>query len=149
MCIRDSHYLVRTSWVVGDGKNFVKTMAGLAERGIKPSVVGDQTGRLTFTADLAAGIIHLLSTEADFGTYNLSGEGPVVSWLEVARRVYELLGRDPGEVMSVTTEEYYAGQEDIAPRPAHSTLDLSKIKATGFTPHDSMRRLDAYVETLR
>ena len=143
------HYLVRTSWVVGDGKNFVKTMAGLAERGIKPSVVGDQTGRLTFTADLAAGIIHLLSTEADFGTYNLSGEGPVVSWLEVARRVYELLGRDPGEVMSVTTEEYYAGQEDIAPRPAHSTLDLSKIKATGFTPHDSMRRLDAYVETLR
>jgi len=27
------HYLVRTSWVVGDGKNFVKTMLSLAERG--------------------------------------------------------------------------------------------------------------------
>ena len=56
------HYLVRTSWVVGDGKNFVKTMASLAAKGVKPSVVADQTGRLTFTADLAAGIIHLLVT---------------------------------------------------------------------------------------
>lgn len=142
------HYLVRTSWVVGDGKNFVKTMASLAERGIKPSVVGDQTGRLTFTADLAAGIIHLLSSEAEFGTYNLSGEGPVVSWFDVARRVYELLGHDPSEVTAVSTEEYYAGQEGIAPRPAHSALDLSKIKATGFIPQDSMQRLEAYVETL-
>jgi dTDP-4-dehydrorhamnose 3,5-epimerase len=53
------HYVLRVSWVVGDGKNFVRTMKGLAERGIKPSVVGDQFGRLTFTEDLAEGIKHL------------------------------------------------------------------------------------------
>ena len=142
------HYLVRTSWVVGDGRNFARTMAALAGRGIAPRVVADQTGRLTFTADLAAGIIHLLSTGADPGTYNLSGEGPVVSWCDVARRVYELVGHDPAEVTPVTTAEYYAGREGIAPRPLSSALDLSKIESAGFVPGDSMERLDAYVPTI-
>ncbi len=53
------HYLVRASWVVGEGKNFVRTMASLAGRGIDPTVVADQTGRLTFTDDIARGIRHL------------------------------------------------------------------------------------------
>ena len=143
------HYLVRTSWVVGDGRNFAKTMASLAARGISPSVVDDQTGRLTFTTDLAAGIIHLLRTGADFGVYNLSGEGPVVSWYDIAKRVYELSGRSADDVTAVSTQEYYAGQEAIAPRPLRSALDLSKIEATGFTPANSMERLDAYVATLQ
>lgn len=143
-----AHYLVRTSWVVGDGKNFIKTMAGLADRGIRPSVVSDQRGRLTFTTDLAAGIIHLLSSRPDYGVYNISGEGPVVSWAEVATRVYRLLGHDPDEVSPVTTAEYYEGREGIAPRPLNSALDLSKIEATGFTPGNSMDRLDAYVASL-
>lgn len=143
------HYLVRTSWVVGDGRNFARTMAELAAKGVRPSVVSDQTGRLTFTTDLAAGIIHLLGTRAEFGTYNLSGEGPVVSWADVARRVYELMGHGADEVTPVTTAEYYAGQESIAPRPLQSALDLSRIEATGFTPADSMERLAAYVGTLR
>ena len=142
------HYLVRTSWVVGAGKNFAKTMASLAARSVRPAVVSDQVGRLTFTADLAAGIIHLLSTGADYGTYNLSGEGPVVSWCDVAKRVYELAGRSADEVTPVTTEEYYSGQEGIAPRPLISTLDLSKIETIGFTPADSMRRLEEYVSAL-
>ena len=104
------HYIVRTSWVVGDGKNFIKTMASLADRGISPSVVSDQVGRLTFTADLAQGIIHLLTNEVPYGVYNLSGEGPVMSWAQVAKRVFELCGRDPEDVTEVTTEEYFAGR---------------------------------------
>ncbi|MGK2348319.1 sugar nucleotide-binding protein [Actinomyces sp. W5033] len=142
------HYLVRTSWVVGDGRNFVKTMAALAAQGVKPSVVDDQTGRLTFTTDLAAGIIHLLSSDAEYGTYNISGEGPVVSWWEIAARVYELVGHDRAEVSPVTTADYYVGREDTAPRPLRSSLDLSKIEATGFVPGDSMRRLEEYVHSL-
>lgn len=61
------HWIVRTSWVVGDGNNFVRTMASLADRGAKPNVVDDQFGRLTSTADLAAGIAHLVSTETPVG----------------------------------------------------------------------------------
>jgi dTDP-4-dehydrorhamnose 3,5-epimerase len=54
------HYVLRTSWVIGDGANFVRTMVSLAERGIDPKVVDDQTGRLTFTDDIAATAHHLL-----------------------------------------------------------------------------------------
>ena len=53
------HYIVRTSWVIGDGRNFVRTMLSLAARGVDPSVVNDQFGRLTFTSELARAIRHL------------------------------------------------------------------------------------------
>lgn len=142
------HYLVRTSWVVGDGKNFIKTMLSLAEKGIRPSVVADQIGRLTFTTDLAAGILHLLETKPEYGTYNLSGEGVSVSWAEIAKRVYELAGHDPAEVTPVTTQQYFSGKEGIAPRPLDSRLSLGRIEATGFTPQDSMKVLDTYVRSL-
>ena len=55
------HYILRTSWVIGDGHNFVRTMAALADRGVRPGVVDDQYGRLTFTTDLARAIDHLLA----------------------------------------------------------------------------------------
>jgi dTDP-4-dehydrorhamnose 3,5-epimerase len=35
-------------------------------------------------------------------------------------------------VTPVSTEAYYAGKGSIAPRPARSTLDLSKLEATGY-----------------
>ena len=50
-------------------------MASLADRGIEPSVVNDQIGRLSFTEDIAAGIRHLLESRAAYGTYNLSNDG--------------------------------------------------------------------------
>ena len=140
------HYIVRTSWVIGEGNNFVRTMASLAERGIKPSVVNDQIGRLTFTQDLADGIYHLLNTKPAFGTYNLSNEGPASNWADIAARVYELTGHNPADVTGVTTEEYFAGKEGIAPRPLWSMLDLSKIESTGFMPASWEVRLREYLD---
>ncbi|WP_213928893.1 sugar nucleotide-binding protein, partial [Serratia marcescens] len=49
------HYLVRTSWVFGDGRNFMSVMADLADRGVAPKVVCDQRGRPTWAEDLAKG----------------------------------------------------------------------------------------------
>jgi dTDP-4-dehydrorhamnose 3,5-epimerase len=128
------HYIVRTSWVVGEGNNFVRTMKMLADKGIKPSVVDDQVGRLTFTVDLAKGIKHLLDVEAPFGTYNLSSEGNPASWADIAKKVYELAGKSADDVTPTSTAKYYEGKENISPRPANSMLKLDKIKATGFTP---------------
>lgn len=139
------HYLLRTSWVIGEGNNFVRTMASLAERGIKPSVVNDQIGRLTFTQDLAAAIRHLIESKSPFGTYNLSNEGLASSWADIAAQVYELTGHNPADVTGVTTEEYFAGKEGIAPRPLWSMLDLSKIEATGFIPETWEVRLKEYL----
>ena len=126
------HYLVRTSWVVGDGKNFIATMASLAERGVSPSVVDDQVGRLTHTSNLAAAIAHLVRSRAPYGTYNCTDGGEPVSWADIAKAVYEASGRSADDVTPVSTEQYYAGKEGIAPRPHGSTLDLSKLEATGY-----------------
>ena len=139
------HYLLRTSWVIGDGNNFVRTMASLAERGIKPSVVNDQIGRLTLTKDLAAAIRHLIDSQSAFGTYNLSNEGPASSWADIASQVYALTGHNPADVTGVSTAEYFAGKEGIAPRPLWSMLDLSKIEAAGFIPVSWEIRLKEYL----
>lgn len=141
------HYIARTSWVIGDGNNFVRTMANLAEQGIKPSVVSDQIGRLTFTEDLAAGIKHLLDTNAPFGTYNITNGGEPASWADIAKEVYERSGKPASDVTPVTTTQYYEGKEGIAPRPLQSTLNLDKIKATGYTPRDWKPALLEYLKT--
>ncbi len=144
------HYLMRTSWVVGRGKNFIETMADLADRGVAPSVVDDQVGRLTFTDDLARATAHLLTSGAPYGTYNLTSGGEPGSWADVAREVYRLAGADPAAVTGTTTEAYAAGKGDpVAPRPARSTLDLAKIEATGFVPTDQSVGLTAYLEGRR
>lgn len=128
------HYILRTSWVIGDGNNFVRTMAALAERGVNPSVVDDQLGRLTFADDIAEAIGHLLKQQAEPGTYNVSCDGPPTSWAAVARAVFEALGHDARRVTPTTTEAYFAGKTGIAPRPRHSTLALEKVTAQGFAP---------------
>lgn len=140
------HYILRTSWVVGDGPNFVRTMLGLAARGVCPQVVDDQHGRLTFAADLAAGAAHLLASGAAPGVYNLTGGGPATTWHSVARRVFALAGRDPADVAPVSTADYLAGRP-AAPRPAYSVLDLGKVTATGFAVRDGDEALAEYVRS--
>ncbi|MBG6083552.1 sugar nucleotide-binding protein [Zhihengliuella flava] len=143
-----AHYILRTSWVVGDGKNFVTTMATLAEKGIDPTVVADQFGRLTFASELARAVDHLLRSTADYGAYNMSNGGEVASWADIAARVFKLSGHDPARVSPVSTEEYYAGKMGIAPRPLNSALDLAKVKSTGFAPEDQFVALARYVSSL-
>lgn len=143
------HYIARTSWVVGDGNNFVKTMKNLADKAVEPSCVDDQIGRLTFTEDLAAAIHHLLSTKAPYGTYNVTNEGDSVSWADIAKEVYELADSSAENVTPVSTEEYFKDKEGIAPRPLQSTLDLTKIESTGFIPRDWRVVLRDYVEQLK
>ena len=140
------HYIVRTSWVIGDGRNFVRTMLSLADRGINPAVVDDQRGRLSFTSELAGAIRHLIETSAPYGTYNVSGSGNVMSWADIARQVFTLAGHDPDRVTGVSTDDYFASaSEPIAPRPRNSLLDLTKIASTGFAPAKVDDSLATYV----
>ncbi|AMG84122.1 MULTISPECIES: bifunctional dTDP-4-dehydrorhamnose 3,5-epimerase family protein/NAD(P)-dependent oxidoreductase [Microbacterium] len=142
----ERHYIVRTSWVIGEGGNFVRTMQSLAERGIDPRVVGDQIGRLTFTSDIAAAIAHLVETRAPYGVYNVTGSGDPRSWADIAREVFRLSGHDADRVTAVSTDEYFASATGpVAPRPRNSVLDLAKITATGFVPADADESLAAYL----
>ena len=150
------HYVLRSSWVIGDGRNFVRTMAALSDRVADPgdaldrvSVVDDQVGRLTFTRDMAEAIFHLLYSRAPYGTYDCTGSGRVASWAEVAREVFDLRNGNGDAVAPVSTAEYYAGAEGpVAPRPEHSALDLSRLEATGFSMPDWEQSLREYVRGL-
>jgi dTDP-4-dehydrorhamnose 3,5-epimerase len=139
------HYILRTSWVIGDGKNFVRTMLELGKKGINPTVVADQTGRLTFTSELVRAIDHLLTSEAEGGVYNVTNDGPVASWADITRKIFELSNLS-STVTDTTTAEYYAGKMGIAPRPLLSELDLSKLQSTGFESHDWQDDLAEYVK---
>ena len=149
------HYTLRSSWVIGDGDNFVRTMAGLSDRCADPdddlddiSVVDDQIGRLTFTDDMAEAIFYLLDNALPYGYYNLTCSGDPVSWADIAREVFELRNGNGDAVHHVTTDAYYTGaQERIASRPEHSALDLARIKSAGYSPESWQMRLGQYVYT--
>jgi dTDP-4-dehydrorhamnose 3,5-epimerase len=119
------HYLVRTSWVVGDGPNFIRTMQTQAEKGVDPKVVDDQIGLLTYTSDLAQGIVDLLTGDKPHGTYNVTSGGEPRSWFQIAQQAFADAGHDPARVTPVSTEEYFAdaGDKLISPRPKFSTLE--------------------------
>ncbi|HET7827850.1 MAG TPA: dTDP-4-dehydrorhamnose reductase, partial [Candidatus Saccharimonadales bacterium] len=139
------HYIVRTSWVVGDGKNFARTMLALGQKGISPTVVNDQIGRPTFTSELAMGIKFLIDQNAPFGIYNLTNEGEPVSWADFTRAIFKEAGYDL-RVTDTTSAEYFADKPNAASRPANSVLDLSKIESLGFTPRDWRENLREYVK---
>lgn len=140
------HYIVRTMWLIGDGPNFVRTMIDLAKKNISPTVVSDQIGRLTFTDSLVDAISYLLSSNSPYGTYNISNDGDSASWADIARLIFKELGQDDLSVTDTTTKEYFAGKENIAPRPLHSSLNLDKIKSAGFAIKNWREKLGEYIK---
>ena len=139
-------YILRTSWVIGAGNNFVRTMMSLANKDISPAVVSDQIGRLTFTSELVAAIDHLLTKKPAFGTYNVSNTGESASWADITREIFSLMERDDLTVTDSTTEEYFKDKPEAAPRPLLSTLALDKIEATGFSGTPWKTALQSYVK---
>lgn len=139
------HYLLRTTWVIGEGKNFVRTMLGLGEKGITPTVVADQIGRLTFTSELVRAIDYLLMTNAPFGTYNATNDGEPASWADITREIFKDAGYDL-TVTDTTTTEYFADKQGIAPRPLNSIMDLQKLHDTGFKSNDWHEDLKQYIK---
>lgn len=138
------HYILRTTWMIGEGKNFVRTMLGLGQKRISPTVVADQIGRLTFADELVRIIDHLLTTKAPYGTYNATNDGNPASWADITREIFADAGYNLA-VTDTTTAEYYAGKEGVAPRPLMSIMDLSKLHASGFTSRDWHEDLKEYV----
>ena len=148
------HYIMRSSWVIGEGKNFAKTMCALSDKVAAGdlehvTVVDDQLGRLTFTRDMAAAIFHVLDTRAPYGTYDCTGSGAVRSWADIARACFEAKNGNGDRVVPVSTADYYASSEGpIAPRPHFSALDLTKLEAAGFHMPDWEKGLAEYLATI-
>jgi dTDP-4-dehydrorhamnose reductase len=121
--------VVRTAWVYGrHGGNFVRTMTNLEATRETVSVVDDQIGSPTWSADLAAGLVELGSRDEPGPPvlhYTNAGQ---VSWCGLARAVFEELGADPARVLPTTSEAFVRP----APRPAFSVLDGSAWTSNGL-----------------
>ncbi|WP_044084768.1 sugar nucleotide-binding protein [Bifidobacterium gallicum] len=147
------HYILRSSWVIGNGHNFVKTMMNLSKRVANPTdqleqvtVVNDQFGRLTFTDEMAAAIFFLLGSSVAYGTYNMTGSGDVTSWAQIAKEVFNLTSGNGEAVKPITTQEYFLNANaPVSPRPTNSALDLGKLEEAGFIPADWEESLEEYV----
>lgn len=132
----EKHFIVRTSWVIGEhGNNFVKTMLRLAETHSELRVVDDQIGSPTFTADLAPLLCDMIETE-QYGVYHATNEG-FCSWAELAEAVFRFAGKNV-TVHPVSTEEYGAK----ALRPKNSRLSKASLDAGSFA------RLPGWEDTL-
>lgn len=140
----ENYFIVRTSWVIGiHGQNFVKTMLRLAQSRSELSVVDDQIGSPTFTADLAPLLCDMIETE-EYGLYHATNEG-LCSWAELAETVFRLSGKNV-KVNHVSTEQYPAK----AARPRNSRLDKSSLSEHGFSRLPAWEQsLARFLETLR
>jgi dTDP-4-dehydrorhamnose reductase len=126
----DTSYVVRTAWVYGaTGGNFVKTMARLESSHETVSVVDDQRGSPTWSADLAAGLVELGRSEAPAGTYHCTNGGDT-TWFGLTRAIFEELGADPSRVQPTTTDAF----PRPAPRPAYSVLSDAAWRTAGLSP---------------
>lgn len=117
------YFIIRTAWLYGDGKNFVKTMLRLSETNSEVRVVGDQFGTPTSTVELAKAISVLLPTE-NYGLFHGTCEG-ACSWADFASEIFRLAGKDT-KVNYITTAEYPAP----AVRPAYSVLENYMFRLT-------------------
>ncbi|MBR5578885.1 MAG: dTDP-4-dehydrorhamnose reductase [Lachnospiraceae bacterium] len=121
------HFILRTAWLYGDGKNFAKTMLRIAENNDKVRVVCDQIGTPTSTLELTKGIDSLLFTD-NYGLFHATCEGQC-SWADFAEEVFRLAGKEM-TVEHVTTAQYLADYPQQAKRPANSVLENYMFKMT-------------------
>jgi dTDP-4-dehydrorhamnose reductase len=126
------HLVVRTAWLYGaHGPCFPKTIARAARERGALSVVADQHGQPTWTADVARVVVDLVLAGAAAGTYHATSSGQT-TWFEFARAVVAAAGLDPG-IVSPTTSDAYVRP---APRPAYSVLGHEAFAGTGVQPID-------------
>jgi dTDP-4-dehydrorhamnose reductase len=127
----ENYFIVRIAWVFGlNGKNFIKTMLSLADKGYKElKVVDDQIGTPTYTYDLARLLVDMVQTNK-YGYYHATNEGGYISWADFAEEIFRQSGKDV-IIHRVTTAEYGVS---IAKRPFNSRLDKGKLIENGFEP---------------
>lgn len=131
-----SYFVIRTSWVYGDGKNFIKTIFKLAQEKESLDVVFDQVGVPTsaiFLARLTQELLthHMKKPKNDYsGIYHVVPNG-VTSWYSLAQFIVIFMKQlavstklKVENVRPISSAEYKLP----AVRPSNSRLNTEKIR---------------------
>jgi len=122
--IGGNYVIIRTAWLFGPfRKNFVTAMLELGRKNRSVSVVTDQHGSPTYTADLSDAIQTAISKDLR-GIYHVTNSG-ACSRYEWARKIFELTGNQVS-VISLKTADY----KRAARVPQNSSLDCTKYTTT-------------------
>ncbi len=138
------YFILRTSWVFGEGGNFIRTMLRLAAERDQLNVVADQVGVPTSAQWLAEVGMQMARSHAESGIYHAVPDGET-SWhdlavfaIETAATCGEGIEFKPENIHPITAVEYPLP----AKRPYNSRLNnkklknaLSRIAFTGQYPH--------------
>lgn len=134
------HFIIRSSWVYGNGDNFVNRVLKAAEKRELFAVAAGEIGAPTSAKDLARIILHLIETN-EYGTYHVTCKGSC-SRYELAKEVLKLAGKT-----LQLTEASSVALEQPAVRPAYAVLDnfILRIIDVYDMPHwkDSLKE---YIE---
>ena len=143
----DRYFILRTAWLYGDGKNFVKTMLGAAQSRDEVSVVCDQKGSPTSAVELAK-MIHFIEPTENYGIFHATCEGDT-NWAEFTEEIYRKAGLST-KVNHLTSEEYAAMNPAAANRPKYSILENRMLKLTTdkFMMADWHDALDYYLQNM-
>jgi len=137
-------FIVRTAWLYGEGKNFVRTMLKLSETRDSISVVDDQLGNPTSALELARGILKLVPTQL-YGVYHGTCEG-VCSWADFTEEIFRIKGIS-AKVVRISSAEYKKNYPDSADRPSFSALDNRMFRLNlGYAFKDWKDALEEYLK---
>ena len=140
-------FMLRTAWLYGDGRNFVKTMLSLSEKHDELNVVCDQLGSPTSAVELAKRI-HFLEGTDKYGIFHATCEGDT-NWAEFADEIMKQAGKKT-RINHVTSKQYKEMNPASANRPAYSILENYMIKRTSdYRMADWQDALTVYMKELR
>jgi dTDP-4-dehydrorhamnose reductase len=138
------YFILRTSWVYGDGGNFIRTMLRLAGERDQLKVVADQVGVPTSAQWLAEVGVQMAGSRLESGIYHAVPDGEV-SWhglavfaIETAAGYGEGIEVKSENILPIPATDYPVP----AARPYNSRLSNQKLKKalsemafTGQYPH--------------
>ena len=121
--------IVRTEWLYGRyGKNFVTSILRQAREKKVLSIVNDQIGSPTYTADVSEAISVLLQSDAR-GVFHVANSD-LCTWYTFGQAILKLSGMERVKVIPISSKEL--GRPAI--RPAYSVFNCQKLKqVTGMT----------------
>ena len=149
-------FILRTTWVYGDGVNFIRTILRLAKERSELKIVSDQYGVPT-SADWLSYLSLMLLDEADIpsGIYHATPFGKT-NWYELAQFVLEC-AKELGISFKLELDNFFpisAKQYPLpAKRPTNSILLTNKLRRTllptqSLLEEDWRSRVKAYIHSL-
>ncbi|MCL1990698.1 MAG: dTDP-4-dehydrorhamnose reductase [Defluviitaleaceae bacterium] len=122
------YFIVRISWVFGlNGHNFIKSMLRLSETHDELSIVADQVGAPTATADLAPLLVNMLESDK-YGLYHVTNEG-FCSWFDFAKEIFDQFDIEI-KLNPISSADF----PTRAKRPMNSQMNQDHLIKAGFIP---------------